>query len=182
MSKDLDISVGFGSRKAVDVSLVFGTPPTPVTRTVAIPLPYGTAVGGKIVWYADNGNFKATQTKGNGIPNVPENYIATPRIYKGHILQVEGLNGINIASVSLYYEGNYYGSDLAIGTALNDENGNVIDDPAAVARSLGTSPSGLHMLTVQNRNGTNSVYIQNNNTTKSVQLRLRGINLTYYKI
>ena len=182
MSKDLNISIGFGSRKAVDVSVVFGTPPTFPIRTVDVPLTYGSAVGGKLVWYADNGNFKATQSKGNGIPNVPENYIATPRIYKGHILQVEGLNGINLASVSLYYEGNYYGSDLAIGTMLNDADGNVIDDPAAVARSLGTSPNGLHLLAVQNKYGTNSVYIQNNNTTKSVQLRLRGIRLTYYKL
>ena len=33
MSKDLNVSVGFGSRNAVDVSVVFGTPPTFPTLT-----------------------------------------------------------------------------------------------------------------------------------------------------
>lgn len=152
----------------------------PISYDVEVPLQNGTYNSGVITWYAGNGDIKLTQTKGNGTTGVSGSYIAAPRLYKGHILSIEGIDGVKIASVRLRYDGNYYGNDIAIGVSF-DNSGNVINDEAKIGRMLSTTTGGTHIITVLTEDGESNVLLQNNATSKNVQFRPVNIQIEYYK-
>lgn len=143
---------------------------------VIVPLSNGTYDSGTITWYAGNGALRLTQTQGTGSTSVSGSYVNQPRMYKGHILKIEGLDSAKIFSIQMKYSGNYFGNTVTAGTTL-DGDGSVVDNPIVVTRTLSTTSNGTHVFGVET--GASLIYIQNCATTTNVQLRPTEIVITY---
>lgn len=139
----------------------------------------GTFQNDTITWYCGNGAIKLTQSKGNGTTVVNSNFIAAPRVYKGHILSFEAQeDGVSIQKIEMYYSGNYRGRNIVAGVSLGTD-GNVISDTDAVSKDLSTSSNKSHVFMSNADEGVGAIYIQNLATSENVQLRPTQIIITY---
>ena len=145
------------------------------TATEEITLSGGQYVTDHIVW---NGtSVTVQQLQGTSANAVNSSYIATPRVYKGHILSFEAKTGYAIKSITIAYETKYSGNSMTAGTTM-DETG-VTDNEAEVSRVWDTSTTGgTHVVSSVSADGLPAIYVQNVATT-NVQLRPTAISVTY---
>ena len=136
----------------------------------------GTFADSKITWTFADGNITISQLKGTSSTAVNGNYISAPRVYKGHILSFEATNGYKISSISIEYDGTYYGNSMTAGTAIS--NNTVTDNTTAVSRTWATTSGGTHVVSSVSEAGLSAIHIQNVATT-NVQLRPTNITITY---
>lgn len=131
------------------------------------------------VWYFGNGKFRITQTKGYGTTAVNDDYLAQPRVYKGHILEFEALlENVSILSVEIKYNGNYMGNTMVAGIEV-DSAKNVIECPDILKTIWSTSSNDCHTITSLLDSGLKLIYVQNSATETVVQLRITNIVVKY---
>lgn len=154
---------------------------TTVTREEIVNLDGGTYNEDKLanVWYLGNGKVRITQAKGYGTTAVNSEYIAQPRVYKGHILTFESLlDNVHILSVAIMYAGAYMGDSMIAGVEVDSAN-NVIECPEILYTQWATVTNGTHRITSLLENGLKTFYLQNSSTEKVLQLRITNIVVTY---
>ncbi len=148
----------------------------PSGDTYSVNLSGGTYSGGSITWKSSDGHTTITQTKATGTSDVSSSYISAPRIYKGHVLSFAADTGYKLLSISLTYDGSYYGNSMTAGIAIS--NNVVTNNTSAVSRTWDTASNGTHVVGSVSSSGLSTIYIQNVATT-NVQLRLTAISITY---
>ena len=122
------------------------------------------------------GSLTITQTKGNSGTAVNSSYISAPRIYKGHILSFVS-TGSKIASISLTYDGTYYGDSMTAGTTVVDNV--VTNNTSAVARTWSTANKGTHIVSSVSSSGLSTIHIQNVASDNNVQFRPTAISIAF---
>ena len=147
------------------------------TSTVSVTLSSGAFDTDHITWTAADGNISITQSKGNATTAVNSSYISAPRVYKGHILSFEATSGYKISSISITYDGTYYGNSMTAGTEIS--NNQVTDSPSAVARTWSSTSGGTHVISSVSSDGLSAIHIQNVASGSNTQLRPTAISITY---
>lgn len=131
-----------------------------------------------ITWTEANGNIKMTQLKGTSGTAVNANYIAAPRVYKGHVLCFEALNDYVIDSVKITCSGSYYGNSMVAGVAISD---NAVTASEDVECDFKYASGGVHTLRSASAEGLSVIYLQNVSSASNVQLRPTAIDIYYTK-
>ena len=131
----------------------------------------GTAWAGTETITLSNGSFSVDhiswsgtsvtvqQLKGTSGTAVSSSYVSAPRVYKGHILSFVAKEGYKINSISITYNGNYYGNSMTAGTAMS--NNTVTDNSTSVSRTWATTSGGTHVVSSVSDAGLDAIYIQN---------------------
>lgn len=144
--------------------------------TENITLSNGTFSTDHITW--EGSSVTISQIKGNSGTNVNSSYISAPRVYKGNILSFVAKSGYTINSISITYDGKYYGNSMTAGTAIS--NNKVTDNTTDVSRTWSTANGGTHVVSSVSNDGLSAIYIQNVGATNvTTQLRPTAISITY---
>lgn len=151
------------------------------TETIAVTLADGQHDGAQIVWSEVNSNITITQMKGTSTTAVNANYIAGPRMYKGHILSFECADNYTITSIKLVCSGKYIGSNIQVGNTIVEE---VVQNNADLfVGNFTTESGGTHEITTTNAEGESLILLQNAlaDDEAYTQLRPTSIEITYIK-
>jgi len=150
--------------------------------TESVTLNLGSHDGTNITWTIAQGNITISQLKAASSTAVNANYVAAPRMYKGHILQFAAAEGYGITNISITYTGSYYGTGLYAGTAISDNvvTANTTDLTATYATS---TSGGTHTIATVSAEGASLIALQIPNSAPSnyKQLRPTAISITYVK-
>ena len=148
--------------------------------TKSVTLSGGSFSTDHITWStADGGHITVTQTKGTSSTAVNSSYVNAPRVYKGHILSFTAATGYKIKSISITYDGSYYGNSMTAGTAVSSNT--VTDNTTAVSRTWASTSGGTHVVSSVSDAGLSEIYIQNVASTNT-QLRPTAISITYVAV
>lgn len=143
--------------------------------TSAVTLSNGQYETDHITWTVDG--ITIQQLKGTSTNAVNSNYVASPRVYKGHILSFSANSGYAIKSISITYTGTYSGNSMTAGTELNGTT--VTDNTTDVSRTWATVNDGTHVVSSVSEDGLSQIYIQNVASATNTQLRPTAISITY---
>ncbi len=166
-------------KKIMFLCALFCASLTMFAETVTVSLANGSHDGSKITWKEVSDNITITQNKGTSSSTVNANYVAAPRMYKGHYLAFECAENYTINGIELSYTGSYTGNSITAGTAIDGNT--VTDSQTAITRVIDTENGGTHKFTVVDAAGVSTVYIQNTAAAKNTQLRLTAIKINYTK-
>lgn len=167
----LAVGVGAGLASSRQVRPVYASD---VTNSVT--LSSGVFSTDHITWTLDD-VITITQRKGTSSTNVNSSYISAPRIYKGHYLSFEAATNYYLKSISITYDGSYYGNSMTAGTALSSNT--VTDNTTSVSRTWANTNGGTHVVGSVSDAGLSAIYIQNVASGSNVQLRPTAISITY---
>lgn len=131
----------------------------------------------RILWSAAGGKISITQLKGSSSTAVNSSYIASPRVYKGHVLSFVASDGYKINSIEITYNGSYYGNSMTAGIAMNGNT--VTDNTTAISRTWATTSGGKHSVSATAAEGESEIYIQNVASSTNTQLRFTALKITY---
>lgn len=149
-----------------------------VEKTDDVNLSAGVFDTDHITWTLGNG-ITITQLQGSSGTSVNKDYISSPRVYKGHVLSFTAATGYAIKSVSIAYNGTYYGNSMTAGTEYNTEKKSVTDDQTNIERTWSSSNGGTHVVSAKADDGVSQLYIQNVASSANVQLRFTKLTITY---
>ena len=148
-------------------------------ETVTMNLAEGVHDGSQITWTELNGSITITQMQGTSQNGVNANYIAAPRLYKGHILSFECVDNYTITAIKINYNGTYYGNTILVGNTQTDNV--VTNNTDLFTGNFATAQNGSHEITTTNVAGESKILIQNSASTSNVQLRPKSIEISYIK-
>ena len=146
---------------------------------VTVDLAKGSHDGSSITWSAVDGNITVQQLKGTATTAVNANYIAAPRVYKGHILAFTCKENYTITGIEITCNGTYYGNSMTAGTAVASDV--VTDDATNILRTWASTSGGTHVVSTKNADGESAIYIQNIASESNVQLRFTALKISYIK-
>ena len=146
---------------------------------VTVDLAKGSHDGSSITWSAVDGNITVQQLKGTSTTAVNANYIAAPRVYKGHILAFTCKENYTITGIEITCNGTYYGNSMTAGTAVASDV--VTDDATNILRTWASTSGGTHVVSTKNADGESAIYIQNVASESNVQLRFTALKISYIK-
>ena len=148
-------------------------------ETVTMNLAEGVHDGSQITWTELNGSITITQMQGTSQNGVNANYIAAPRLYKGHILSFECVDNYTITAIKINYNGTYYGNTILVGNTQTDNV--VTNNTDLFTGNFATAQNGSHEITTTNVAGESKILIQNSASANNVQLRPKSIEISYIK-
>lgn len=148
-------------------------------ETVTMNLAEGVHDGSQITWTELNGSITITQMQGTSQNAVNANYIAAPRLYKGHILSFECVDNYTITAIKINYNGTYYGNTILVGNTQTDNV--VTNNTDLFTGNFATAQNGSHEITTTNVAGESKILIQNSASNSNVQLRPKSIEISYIK-
>ena len=148
-------------------------------ETVTMNLAEGVHDGSQITWTELNGSITITQMQGTSQNAVNANYIAAPRLYKGHILSFECVDNYTITAIKINYNGTYYGNTILVGNTQTDNV--VTNNTDLFTGNFATAQNGSHEITTRNVAGESKILIQNSASANNVQLRPKSIEISYIK-
>ena len=150
--------------------------------TADVTLSSGSFNNNVITWTCADGNITIQQLKGGtSTTNPNSSYIASPRVYKQHILSFVATNGYTITKIDIKYNGSYYGITKYAGTEISDNN--VSNNTSALTPTWSTSAGGTHSIATVSNDGLSEIYIQNGHSSDSGSDQLRPTKLTItYKV
>ena len=148
-------------------------------ETVTMNLAEGVHDGSQITWTELNGSITITQMQGTSQNGVNANYIAAPRLYKGHILSFECVDNYTITAIKINYNGTYYGNTILVGNTQTDNV--VTNNTDLFTGNFATAQNGSHEITTKNVAGESKILIQNSASNSNVQLRPKSIEISYIK-
>lgn len=146
---------------------------------VTVDLAKGSHDGSSITWSAVDGNITVQQLKGTSTTAVNANYIAAPRVYKGHILAFTCKENYTITGIEITCDRTNYGNSMTAGTAVASNV--VTDDATNILRTWASTSGGTHVVTTKNADGESAIYIQNVASESNVQLRFTALKISYIK-
>lgn len=146
---------------------------------VTVDLAKGSHDGSSITWSAVDGNITVQQLQGTSTTAVNANYIAAPRVYKGHILAFTCKENYTITGIEITCNGTYYGNSMTAGTAVASNV--VTDDATNILRTWASTSGGTHVVSTKNADGESAIYIQNVASESNVQLRFTALKISYIK-
>lgn len=133
--------------------------------------------GDTITWIMDN-LITITQNKGHSTNDVSSNYIAAPRMYKGHYLLFSCVEGVTINSVAMETkETSRKGSDITYWSS----NTVALDSNKPTTATIGSAVSELASWSDITGLDTQYLVIQNSyaDATNYAQLRFSSLTITY---
>jgi len=150
-----------------------------MAETESFVLSSGTFTTDHTTWTMQNGNITMTQLKGSASTAVSSNYIASPRIYKGHVLEFTCAGVYSITKVEIVCNGTYFGNSIVIGDAMSSNA--VTSNTTDFTFTADYTSGGTHVFETASEDGTTHFYIQNVASATNTQLRPTAVKVTYVK-